>query len=185
MKIKFPDIRSIHTIVFDFDGVFTDNKVYVSEAGLESIRCDRGDGLAFDILRTVCAKKQLNLEYFILSKEKNAVVEMRAKKLKIPCFFGVGNKLNFMEKYFVEQRPNDSDPFSGFIYLGNDLNDLPAIDRAGFSVVPNNAHCMVKFAASVALPQNGGDGFVRAFIEKLLGIEKLTIGEVYELISNS
>ena len=41
--------KNIHTIIFDFDGVFTDNKVYISENGKESVRCDRGDGLAFDM----------------------------------------------------------------------------------------------------------------------------------------
>ena len=46
---KLPDWRDLHTIVFDFDGVFTDNKVWVDQNGVESVRCDRGDGLGFDI----------------------------------------------------------------------------------------------------------------------------------------
>ena len=49
--IQLPDWRSVHTIVFDFDGVFTDNKVWTDQNGQESVCCDRGDGLAFDILR--------------------------------------------------------------------------------------------------------------------------------------
>jgi len=71
------------------------------------------------------------------------------------------------------------------IYLGNDLNDLPIISCAGFSVVPSDAHSMVKSAASVILPQKGGHSFVRSFIENFLNIDKLTTGEINELIFNS
>jgi len=185
MDAKFPNIHLIHTLVFDFDGIFTNNKVYVREDGLEMVCCDRADGLALDMLRSVCAKKQLQLDRFILSKEKNIVVETRAKKLQLPCFSGIGNKLEFLKNYFSKNRIDDSDPFSGMIYLGNDLNDLPVISCAGFSVVPSDAHSMVKSAASVILPQKGGYSFVRSFIEKFLNINKLTIGEINELIFNS
>jgi YrbI family 3-deoxy-D-manno-octulosonate 8-phosphate phosphatase len=185
MDAKFPNINSIHTLVFDFDGIFTNNKVYVREDGLEMVCCDRADGLALDMLRSVCAKKQLQLDRFILSKEKNIVVETRAKKLQLPCFSGIGNKLEFLKKYFSKHRVDDQDPFVGMIYLGNDLNDLPVIKHAGFSVVPNDAHFMVKSVASAILSQKGGHGFVRSFVEKFLDINKLTIGEVNELIFNS
>ena len=70
----------IHTIVFDFDGVFTDNKVWIDQNGTESVRCDRGDGLAFDLLRRFSQQNDWNLNYFILSKEKNSVVSVRAAK---------------------------------------------------------------------------------------------------------
>ena len=43
--------KDFHTLIFDFDGVFTNNKVYVDEIGKEFVKCDRSDGLAFDILR--------------------------------------------------------------------------------------------------------------------------------------
>jgi len=46
-----PGPADLHTIVFDFDGVFTDNKVWVDRDGRESVRCDRADGLALDFLR--------------------------------------------------------------------------------------------------------------------------------------
>ena len=72
-----------HTLIFDFDGVFTNNKVYLDENGKEIIRCDRSDGLAFDILRTFQEKKNWDVQYFILSTEKNPVVQKRAEKLKI------------------------------------------------------------------------------------------------------
>ena len=75
--------NEFHTIVFDFDGVFTDNKVYLNEQGEESIRCDRSDGLGINLLNRFKIKNSWDLEYFILSKEKNIVVNKRAEKLQI------------------------------------------------------------------------------------------------------
>ena len=81
--------NKLHTLIFDFDGVFTNNKVYLDETGKETIRCDRSDGLAFDILRKFRELNNWEVEYFILSKEKNQVVIRRSEKLKVKCFNGV------------------------------------------------------------------------------------------------
>ena len=45
------NINEIDALVFDFDGVLTDNKVLVQQDGTESVLCNRADGLAFDVLR--------------------------------------------------------------------------------------------------------------------------------------
>ena len=176
-------MEDIHTVVFDFDGVFTNNKVWVDQDGRDIVRCDRGDGLAFDLVRVFQSRKRLAAEFFILSKETNPVVLCRAKKLKLDCYHGVSNKLSFMVTHFNNRFPDNASPFCGLVYLGNDLNDLPIIRRAGYSVVPNDAHPLVKKYASAIFPQNGGDGFVRAFIEELLDIEKLSIEELCEFVS--
>ena len=62
-NFKIPEWRSIHTLVFDFDGIFTDNKVFVDQDGKESVRCDRADGLAFDILRNSKPNKKNKFEF--------------------------------------------------------------------------------------------------------------------------
>jgi 3-deoxy-D-manno-octulosonate 8-phosphate phosphatase (KDO 8-P phosphatase) len=180
----WPELSKIHTIVFDFDGVFTDNKVYLNQDGIESVRCDRGDGLGIDFLRAYQRKGLLNAKIFILSKEKNPVVLSRAKKLKLDCVHGVQDKLAYMREYLRKLEADEESVFNGLVYLGNDLNDLPIIELAGFSVAPNDAHERVKALVDVVLPRNGGDGFVRAFVEKLLDFENLSHGEVYELVSN-
>ena len=79
----FPEWNNIKVIVFDFDGIFTDNKLYLSEKGDEYIMCNRGDGLGFDILRKFALIKNWNPELLILSKEKNNAALARSKKLKI------------------------------------------------------------------------------------------------------
>ena len=71
-------------IVFDFDGVFTDNLVYVLEDGREMVRCSREDSLGVDALK---ARK---IPMMILSTETNPVVAARAKKLKVDLAQGQG-----------------------------------------------------------------------------------------------
>ena len=71
-------IDDIDAIILDFDGVLTDNSVYVDQNGIEQVKCSRSDGLAFDVLRKL--KKPIH----ILSTEKNPVVLARASKLKVP-----------------------------------------------------------------------------------------------------
>ena len=101
-------------IVFDFDGVFTDNTVYVSEDGREMVRCSREDSLGINMLQA------RNLPMFILSTETNPVVAARAAKLKLKAFQGCGNKRQFLESYLNEHNLSSED----VIYMGNDLNDL-------------------------------------------------------------
>jgi len=121
------DIHTIHTIIFDFDGVFTDNKVLVAEDGSEAVVCSRADGLGLDLLRAFVASCGWTGSYFILSKETNPVVLKRASKLKLECKVSIKNKLEFVNKYFSENLPFNSEPFSGLVFIGNDLNDLPVM----------------------------------------------------------
>jgi YrbI family 3-deoxy-D-manno-octulosonate 8-phosphate phosphatase len=179
-----PGINAIHTVAFDFDGVFTDNKVWIDQNGHESVRCDRGDGLAFDLVRAYQQQYNLTIKFFILSKEKNPVVIARARKLKLDCHHGVTNKLTFMRKYLENRYPSEIDHFSGVVYLGNDLNDLSLMRQVGYAVAPADAHAKVRQIADLVLQQKGGEGFVRAFIELLLGINTLKENQIHELVSN-
>lgn len=177
-------MADIHTIVFDFDGVFTDNKVWVHQDGHESVRCDRGDGLALDLVRSFQRQGKLKAELFILSKEPNPVVLSRAKKLKLECRHSISDKLLFMREYLKCKYPSKANIFDGVVYLGNDLNDLPVMRHSGYSVAPKDAHPFVRNVADLVIEKHGGEGFVRAFIERLLGIDQLTEEEIDELISN-
>lgn len=171
-------------IVFDFDGVFTDNKVYLNEDGKEFIKCSRADGMGIDLLRAYIKINQLNIDYIILSSETNPVVLARAKKLNIVAHASIKNKYKFILNFFESNFPEITNPFSSIVYLGNDLNDLPVMRHAGLSIVPGDAHPMVKAIASKVYPQMGGDGFVRAFIEDFININNLTEGELDDLIFN-
>ena len=74
------NLQTVKLVIFDFDGVFTDNSVYISQDGIESVKCHRSDGLGISKL------KSLKIPTYIISTESNIVVSVRAKKLKIPVF---------------------------------------------------------------------------------------------------
>ncbi len=180
-KKTMPKWDTVSLLIFDFDGVFTNNKVYLNSEGEEFVSCSRADGLAFDILRNFISQKSWNLEYFILSKESNSVVKKRAEKLNIPCFSAVNNKVEFIKDH-LERNKISLNSEKKFIYIGNDLNDLGALRLSDFGVVPQDAHPLLLKEADIILPVNGGDGFVRFFIEKLLQLDNMSIKNIVRLL---
>ena len=86
-------LSQIKAVVFDFDGVFTDNRVIVSTTGEEFVVCDRGDGMGTNLLAAA------GIKMLILSKEKNAVVTSRGKKLNIEVIQGCDDKLPELIKW--------------------------------------------------------------------------------------
>lgn len=175
---NIPDWKDIHTIVFDFDGIFTDNKVLVDQNGVESVRCDRSDGLGFDLLRAFIKANNWHLYYFILSKERNPVVSTRAEKIQVDCVQSISNKANYLTNYLIEKNLLAN----GLIYLGNDLNDLAPMQVAGFSVAPIDSHPLIIDQADLVLSKVGGNGCVREFIELIIGLKRIPLNEVTSLI---
>jgi YrbI family 3-deoxy-D-manno-octulosonate 8-phosphate phosphatase len=178
-------LENFHSLVFDFDGVFTDNFVYVDENAIESVRVSRADGYALDLIRKYQKVNDLNLDIFILSTEKNKVVKARAEKLQLACISGETNKLQALTQKFELERPFDPSPFKGLIYFGNDLNDLPVMLQAGLSFSPGDAHERIKEASTHVLNSPGGYGFVREGVEFLIGIDAMSPEELSEFIFNS
>lgn len=182
MKKYLHPYSNFHTLIFDFDGVFTDNNVLINQDGIETVKCSRADGLGLDILKKFIYKKNWELDYFILSTEKNPVVLSRANKLKIKCEYGIENKLKFIKDYLKRKFPLESNKEKGIIYLGNDLNDFAAMRFVGTSIAPSDAHYLIKEEASIVLESKGGHGFVREFIEKLISCNNLENNTLLELL---
>jgi N-acylneuraminate cytidylyltransferase/3-deoxy-D-manno-octulosonate 8-phosphate phosphatase (KDO 8-P phosphatase) len=158
-------LDNVFVFVFDFDGVLTNNFVYLDQNGLESVVCSRADGLAFDVLR------KLKKPAYILSTEKNRVVAARAKKLKVPVLQGVSKKSEAL-KELVEKEGFD---LQSILYVGNDLNDYQAMKLCGFSVCPADSHPKIKEIADITLKTNGGNGIVRELLEDVLGLDFIKI----------
>lgn len=178
----WPAPSDVHTIVFDFDGVFTDNAVWVDQEAVESVRCDRRDGLGIGLLKAANRLGRCQARLMILSKEPNPVVLARARKIGLECHHGVDAKREYMVDLLARSRPGDPEPARGLIMLGNDLNDLPLMRFAGFSVAPADAHPRVRAVAGAVLEEPGGHGFVRAFVERFLQFENLSGEEIDELV---
>ena len=185
MNSRSISIQEIHTIVFDFDGVFTDNFVYVDDLGTETVRCSREDSYGITLLKNFILTSGLRIDIFVLSTEINEVVIKRCKKMGIRCQVGEKQKANFLDEWYSENRPGLSNPYIGTLYFGNDLNDLLVMQRASTSFAPADAHPRIKEVATHVLTSNGGQGFVREGIELILGIPAMAQGELSEFISNS
>ena len=156
-KRAFP-VR-VSLLVMDFDGVMTDDRVWVDAQGNEMVAANRGDGLGLERLQ-----KLTDIQTMVISKETNRVVAARCKKLDIPLLQGVDEKPESLEK-LLKQRGM---PAEEVIYIGNDLNDLPCFPLVGFSVVPANALPEMKTAADLVLKKNGGFGAVRELCDILV-----------------
>lgn len=155
-------IKNIELIVYDFDGVMTDNKVILREDGLESVVVNRADGLAIGMI------KEMGIKQLILSKEKNRVVEVRANKLKIPFLRGVDNKKEVLIDYCKKK---DID-FKSVVYIGNDINDLEVMKMVGYPICPSDAYEEIKKFSKIILNVPGGAGVVRDFIKYIEKIKQ-------------
>lgn len=162
MKIS---IDKIDLFIFDFDGVLTNNLVHLDQHGIESVVCNRSDGLAFDTLR------KLKKKIYILSSERNLVVSSRAEKLHVPVIQGVGNKYNAIKQIITSENCS----LENVIYMGNDLNDYAAMKICGISVCPADSHPKILKISNYVLKKTGGDGVVRELVEDLLCLDVLEI----------
>lgn len=150
-SIDTEKLKSIEIVFFDFDGVFTDNYVYVSDQGHELIKSNRSDGLGLSRLN------KLGIKSKIISSEKNNVVLLRAKKLKIDCINNVSNKGDEIKKICEEISINPKNA----MFVGNDINDIPAFKVVGFSVGVADSFEEIYPYISFITKSKGGQGVVR------------------------
>jgi 3-deoxy-D-manno-octulosonate 8-phosphate phosphatase (KDO 8-P phosphatase) len=150
-------LTSIELVVFDFDGVFTDNTVFVSEQGTETVRCWRSDGLGLARLRAA------GVEPFIVSTETNPVVSARAGKLKVDCIQGVADKAECVAQLCSKKGV----ALENVAFVGNDINDIPAFKVAGLSVAVADAYPEVLPHVDHRLTKAGGFGAVRELCDMI------------------
>lgn len=148
---------NIKLIVYDFDGVMTDNRVFITQDGKESVACNRGDGLGINLI------KDMSISQIILSTENNEVVLQRAKKLGIPAFHGVINKKQSLSSYCLEKKID----FKDILYVGNDINDIDVMALVGLPVCPADAHEKIREISIYITKAIGGAGVVRELADWL------------------
>jgi 3-deoxy-D-manno-octulosonate 8-phosphate phosphatase (KDO 8-P phosphatase) len=147
-----PLLERVRFAVFDFDGVFTDNRVWVNERGEESLAFTRSDGLGLRRL------DEVGVGYLIVSTEPNPIVGARAEKLRVDCVQGVDDKLAVL-------RERVGVPLDDVAYVGNDINDADCLRAVGVPVVPADAWPEVRGLARWVLSRPGGAGCVREFCD--------------------
>jgi len=151
-------IQNAEIIVYDFDGVMTDNTAYLFEDGREAVRVNRADGLGVKII------KELGYHQIILSTETNKVVKSRAKKLNIDCIQNVSDKASSLKKICA----NNNISLEKTIYIGNDINDEEAMRLVGYPIAPSDANTKIKEISVLVLNSKGGHGVVRELAEIIL-----------------
>jgi 3-deoxy-D-manno-octulosonate 8-phosphate phosphatase (KDO 8-P phosphatase) len=157
---------AVKIILSDNDGVLTDACVYYSQNGEELKRYNMRDGMGFDRLR-----KLAKLPCGIVTKEKTDFSIRRSEKLSLEFIrVAVEDKVEVIDQLLEEQGFHWQD----LAYIGDDVNDLPVLKKAGFSACPGDALPSVSEACHIQTEPFGGCGAFRAFAEFILKSKSLS-----------
>jgi N-acylneuraminate cytidylyltransferase len=149
----------VELVVLDFDGVLTDDRVWVDQDGRESVAALRADGIG------IARLKQRGVTVLVLSSEHNPVVAARCRKLGIEAIQGVSDKGTVLGQILLERAV----PSDRVVYVGNDVNDLPCFPLVAWAAAVADAHPEVLVKADHRLAKAGGYGAVRELCDMLLG----------------
>ena len=152
--------KTIKMVITDFDGIITDNCVYIDANGNTSRKLNFKDIMAFSLL------VKSGYKIGIISGEANSAIELIAKKFNIEDVHqGIRNKLEIL-KSIVEKNALSSDEF---LYIGDDVNDLEALNFAKYAITVPNAVEKVKNIQNILITENaGGAGAFREVVDSLL-----------------
>jgi YrbI family 3-deoxy-D-manno-octulosonate 8-phosphate phosphatase len=162
-RLPRPMPESIKLLVLDFDGVLTDNRVWVDQDGREMVAANRSDSLGINLLR------QAGVEIVVISKETNSVVAARCRKMNISYKQGEDDKESALKKLLTERGVDASSA----VYLGNDVNDLPCFLLVGWAVAVADALPEVARQADFVLSRPGGRGAVRELCDLIMNQGKI------------
>jgi len=149
---------NIKILFLDFDGVLTDNFVYVSEEGVENVRCYRSDGIGISNL------VKSGIRVVIVSTESNNVVLKRAEKLKIPAFNAIKDKARIVIEYSKKLKVELKD----VAFLGNDINDIDALKIVGHPFGVFDCFPELNDIIIYKTKKRGGEGAVRELCDLIL-----------------
>jgi 3-deoxy-D-manno-octulosonate 8-phosphate phosphatase (KDO 8-P phosphatase) len=166
---------TLRAIAFDVDGVLTDGTFVWSPTGEESKRFSFTDIMGISLLR------RLGIKMALVSGEPSPLVDRYAEKMHIPFVVkGTRDKAaalrDFTEKFEI--------PLEQTCFVGDDVNDLSAMETAGLCACPCNAAAEVLHHVAqhgYLSPSPGGHGAVRSFVDAILAARKLRGREVFQL----
>lgn len=163
MAINYKTIlKNITTLIFDVDGVFTDNKVILIP-GMEPVRIfSARDGYAIQY----AIKKGLRIA--IITGGRSESVQERLMQMGVShVYIGIGNK----EKQLEEFRTQNDLTYEEMLYMGDDIPDLRVMQKVGLASCPQDAAREVKGICNYVSPLGGGNGCVRDIIEQTLKVQ--------------
>ena len=151
--------RRIKFLLLDVDGVMTDGTIYLDADGRETKAFNIYDGSGIHLVR------KAGVQVGIITGRQSTIVEHRARELEITeVHQRVLDKLNVYNLLLHKYKLLDSE----MAYIGDDVIDLPVLDRVGLSVAVPNAHPDVKERVDWVTQKAGGHGAVREVTDLLL-----------------
>lgn len=151
--------KAIRLLIMDVDGVLTDGRIFYNAKGIEAEAFFVRDGFGLRMA------KQAELLTAILTGRTSGAVTHRAKELGISeVHQGALNKLEVYEMLLHRHGLTDE----AAAYIGDDLNDLPVLNRVGLSAAPADAAAEVRAQVVYVTTQAGGRGAVREVIDLIL-----------------
>lgn len=155
-------MRMISHIILDVDGTLTNGSVYYSDNGQEMKQFNVKDGLG------IVQAQKMGICFVVLTGRKSAIVERRMQELGVKYIFqGVANKKEFLGEFFQK---NEIDTLQ-VGYIGDDLNDLSAMQLCAFKACPKDACEEIREIADYVAAADGGKGAVRDILEYLLKMQ--------------
>ena len=159
--------RKIKLLLFDVDGVLTDNKIYlfpVPDEGKQQLVVEAKGFSAHDGAGISLARLG-GLRTGLITRRTSETVALRARDLRLEYVYqGVRDKL----KAFREILDREETSASEAAFVGDDVIDLPPMQNCGFSVAVANARSEVKKAAHYVTPHAGGEGALRDVVDYIL-----------------
>jgi YrbI family 3-deoxy-D-manno-octulosonate 8-phosphate phosphatase len=153
----------VRLLCVDVDGVLTDAGMYYGPDGEVLKKFNTRDGMGLARVR------EAGVAVAIISGEDSAIVHARAAKLKIDdVFSGVSNKRGVVEELCQRQRLE----LDEVAFIGDDLNDLSALECVGLACAVSDAAEAVKAVAHYVTQRRGGDGAVREVCDLLIAAKK-------------
>lgn len=158
-KLKLP--KTIKMVITDFDGVVTDNCVYIANDFTMSRKLNFKDIMAFSILR------KNGYKIGMISGEQNAAIETLAKKFQIEEIHqNIRIKIDVLKD--IVERYNLSK--EEFLYIGDDINDIECLNFAKYKITVPHSVQKVKEVEGIQVTENqAGDGAFREVVDCLIG----------------
>jgi 3-deoxy-D-manno-octulosonate 8-phosphate phosphatase (KDO 8-P phosphatase) len=153
---------TIHTFIFDVDGVLTNNEVLITEKGELLRKMNVRDGMAIKM----AIEKGFKIAVITGGRSEGVIKRLEALGIK-DIYSGISDKLEAFEEFVTKY---ELDPL-GILYMGDDLPDYPVMRRVGLATCPKNAAPELFPITNYVSPYNGGEGCVRDVIEKVMRLQ--------------
>jgi 3-deoxy-D-manno-octulosonate 8-phosphate phosphatase (KDO 8-P phosphatase) len=154
--------KTVHTFMFDVDGVMTDGQMLVTDSGEFLRRMSTRDGYALKLA------VRSGYHVAVITGGSSPGVEHRLRLLGIPSIFsGISDKPAAFA-HWLEMHPCDT---GGILYMGDDLPDFEIMQMVGVPCCPADADPSIQALSVYVSSRQGGEGCVRDVIEKTMRIQ--------------